>query len=207
MPTVHYVAFPPCLKKKFEIFLLVMVRTRHMPDATGERGKLRNAIKFFGPTFSSSFSIAVALITNGPLTAYSIFLMAGFMFSRVTEGMVADSIASEVVERPLMRMPPHDSRRQLEEASSRLLLRPRAMALRVPHAPPAACAGADAAAAATACRDKPARPPDCSILALRSLRLGRPEPEITISKLCWEENEEAVRGRDNDRLHAVCLIS
>ena len=28
--------------------------------------------------------MAVALMTRGPLTAYSIFLMQGFMFSRVT---------------------------------------------------------------------------------------------------------------------------
>ena len=31
-----------------------------------------------------TFSMAVALMTRGPLTAYSIFLMQGFMLSRVT---------------------------------------------------------------------------------------------------------------------------
>ena len=31
-----------------------------------------------------TFSIAVALMTRGPLTAYSIFLMQGFMLSMVT---------------------------------------------------------------------------------------------------------------------------
>ena len=35
-----------------------------------------------------TFSIAVALMTRGPLTAYSIFLMQGFMLSRVTVAAV-----------------------------------------------------------------------------------------------------------------------
>ena len=37
---------------------------------------------------SRTFSIAVALMTRGPLTAYSIFLMQGFMLSRVTVAAV-----------------------------------------------------------------------------------------------------------------------
>ena len=44
-----------------------------------------------------TFSMAVALMTRGPLTAYSIFLMQGFMLSRVT--VAGAAIFTEVDEK------------------------------------------------------------------------------------------------------------
>ena len=45
----------------------------------------------------NTFSMAVALMTRGPLTAYSIFLMQGFMLSRVT--VAGAAIFSDVDEK------------------------------------------------------------------------------------------------------------
>merc|ERR1719340_595156 len=46
-----------------------------------------------------SFSMAVALMTRGPLTAYSIFLMQGFMLSRVTVAGAVAAMLELVLER------------------------------------------------------------------------------------------------------------
>ncbi len=53
-------------------------------------------------TFCSSFSSSTALMTSGPLTAYSIFLTQGFMLARVrvrspeeAEAALEDMVAEE----------------------------------------------------------------------------------------------------------------
>ena len=50
-----------------------------------------------GVIILNTFSMAVALMTRGPLTAYSIFLMQGFMLSRVT--VAGAAIFSDVDEK------------------------------------------------------------------------------------------------------------
>ena len=51
-------------------------------------------------------------MTNGPLTAYSIFLMAGFMLSKVMEGNGADSmVTADVVDSLLANLSLDDRRR------------------------------------------------------------------------------------------------
>ena len=64
-------------------------------------------------TFCSSFSSSTALMTSGPLTAYSIFLTQGFMLARVRvrspeaaeaalEDMVAKEGEGEEAEEPIL---------------------------------------------------------------------------------------------------------